>query len=70
MSGSLRCGGVVQLLQGEEGLVVRRVDREDLLVGRRGAVLVADLVLPERGDLEVLADLLARRPRRPRRAAS
>ena len=60
MSGSLRLRGAVQLLEGEEGVVVRRLDREDLLVRGRGAVLVADLVLPDRGDLEVLADLLGR----------
>jgi hypothetical protein len=52
--------GGVQLLEGEERLVVRRVDLEDLLVRGRGAVLLADLVLPEAGDLEVLAHLLGR----------
>ncbi len=48
----------VQLFEGEEGAIVRRIDLEDLLVGGRALVLLADLVLPDLGDLEVLADAL------------
>src|SRR5207244_10144727 len=62
LSGSPRipCPPFCRSLEGKEGLIVRRVDLEDLLVRRGALVLLADLVLPDRRDLEVLADALLR----------
>jgi hypothetical protein len=53
-------GRGVQTLQGVERLRVRRVDGEDLFESGSRRIVFVDLLLPDLGDLEQLADLLRR----------
>ena len=50
----------MQTLERVEYLLMRGIDREDLLEGGCGLIVVADLGLPDLADLEQLADLVRR----------